>query len=102
MGSSKVPLDRAWLSLSTMYHQSLCPRSWRLPDLVKHWFDFHAKNSGFWQLFRNSLVKHDAFLCSIDSVHRDLSFGMFILGVGSLVMVPEGFKHLVLCLYGRL
>ena len=38
------------------------------------------------------MVKHGAFMCSIDAAHQDLSDGMFILGVGPLVMVPEGFN----------
>ena len=37
-------------------------------------------------------MKHGAFVCSIDAAHQDLSSGMFILGVGSMVSVPEGFK----------
>ena len=68
--------------------------------MVKHWFDFCGKKCGFWRLSQNPLVKHGAFVCSIDAAHQDLSDGMFILGVGPLVMVPEGFKSMDVQLFG--
>ena len=60
--------------------------------MVKHWFDICGKKCGFLRLSQNSLVKHGPFVRSIDAAHQDLSDGMLILGVGPLVMVPEGFN----------
>jgi hypothetical protein len=61
---------------------------------------FVVKNSGFWRLSQNPLVKHGAFVCSIDAAHQDLSDDMFILGVRPLVMVPEWFKSIDVQLFG--
>ena len=69
--------------------------------MVKHWFDLNAENIGFWRLSQNLLVKHGAFMSSIDAAHQDLSNGMFILGVDPLVMIPEGFKSMNIQLFGK-
>ena len=68
--------------------------------MVKHWFDICGKKCGFLRLSQNSLVKHGPFVRSIDAAHQDLSDGMLILGVGTLVMVPEWFKSMDIQLFG--